>query len=44
VTMQKRRVMVYLGINVVIFVAGVIIVGYSHFADLTVNLPVPIPF
>lgn len=43
-TLRKKRVMVYIGINVVIFVAGVIIVGYSHFADLTVNLPVPIPF
>lgn len=42
--LQKKRTLIYIGINVVIAVAGTIIVTYSYFADLTVNLPFALPF
>jgi polysaccharide chain length determinant protein (PEP-CTERM system associated) len=41
---RKTRTLIYVGINVVIVVAGVIIVGYSHFASLTMELPISVPF
>jgi polysaccharide chain length determinant protein (PEP-CTERM system associated) len=42
--LQKKRTMIYICINCVIIVAGIIIVGYSHFANITVNLPISVPF
>lgn len=42
--MRKTRTLIYIGINVVIVVAGMIIVGYSHFASLTMELPISVPF
>jgi len=41
---RKLRAFIYLGINAVIIVAGALIVGYSHFARLTVELPIAVPF
>ena len=41
---RKTRTLIYIGINVVIVIAGVAIVGYSHFASLTMELPIPVPF
>jgi polysaccharide chain length determinant protein (PEP-CTERM system associated) len=41
---NKTRSLIYAAVNVVIVVAGIIIVGYSYFAELTVNLPISVPF
>jgi uncharacterized protein involved in exopolysaccharide biosynthesis len=42
--LRKRMTFIYIGINAVIVVAGMVIVGYSHFANLTVDLPISLPF
>lgn len=42
--MKKTRTLIYIGVNVVIVVAGMLIVGYSHFASLTMELPIAVPF
>ncbi len=41
---RKVRALIYIGINAVIIIAGVLIVGYSHFAHLTMELPIAVPF
>lgn len=40
----KVRTMIYIAVNVVIVIAGTLIVGYSHFANLTMELPITLPF
>ncbi len=44
--MRRNKIMslIYVAVNVVIVVAGVIIVGYSYVADLTINLPISVLF
>ncbi len=42
--LRKRTTFIYIGINAVIIVAGMVIVGYSHFARLTFELPIAVPF
>lgn len=41
---RKVRTLIYVGINAVIILAGTLIVGYSHFAHLTIDLPIALPF
>lgn len=41
---RRVRALIYISINAVIIIAGALIVGYSHFAHLTVELPIALPF
>ncbi|MBN2298575.1 MAG: hypothetical protein JXM72_08270, partial [Deltaproteobacteria bacterium] len=41
---RKMRTIVYIGINVSIAIIGAVIVGYSYLNDITVVMPISLPF
>jgi len=41
---RKMRTVLYICLNISIAVIGVVIVGYSYVNDITVVLPIPLPF